>query len=192
LNAIDCNIEALIVFGRRNNKDWGAISKAYSSTTEPKKIVQKVLQAGDLELFNADKDFVVFGGIARNEVTNGSDVDWTLLIDGQVDSRVNFNLASFIKKGLKESRLKDPGPKGPFGNITFSHDLVHHIGGQDDTNHNLTQRNLLLLESEMVSVTDNRNGTAYDRVLKAVIEQYIDNDSGYRVNNPNPHFTPRF
>ncbi len=31
--------------------------------------------------------------------------------------------------------------------MAFSHDIIHQIGGQDDTNKNTTQRILLLLES---------------------------------------------
>ncbi|HMG69176.1 MAG TPA: nucleotidyltransferase domain-containing protein [Chitinophagaceae bacterium] len=37
---------------------------------------------GAIRLFSSDVDLVVFGSIARNECTIGSDVDWTLLIDG--------------------------------------------------------------------------------------------------------------
>jgi hypothetical protein len=33
-----------------------------------------------------------------------------------------------------------PGPTGTFGNLGFSHQLVHLIGGQDDTNKNTTQQ----------------------------------------------------
>jgi hypothetical protein len=31
--------------------------------------------------------------------------------------------------------------------MAFSHDIIHQIGGQNDTNKNTTQRILLLLES---------------------------------------------
>ena len=31
--------------------------------------------------------------------------------------------------------------------MAFSHEIVHHIGGQADTNRNTTQRILLLLEA---------------------------------------------
>ena len=189
----NCNIESLIQFGRNNGKHWDAISNATELTKTDKATIQSVIQADGLDYLSEDNDLVVFGSIARGEVTSGSDVDWTLLVDGQVNSSRNFQMASLIQNGLKNKKLKDPGPNGPFGNITFSHDLVHYIGGQDDTNHNLTQRSLLLLESAIISGNDNpRTGTAYDRVLMAIIEQYIDNDSGYRVNNPNPHFAPRF
>jgi hypothetical protein len=56
-----------------------------------------------------------------------------------------------------------------FGQITFSHDLIHYIGGQDDTNHNLSRRILLLLESSMV-LNDKIDGTAYERVIRGIID----------------------
>ena len=51
-----------------------------------------------------------------------------------------------------------------FGGLAFSHDIVHCIGGQDDTNRNLTLRMLLLLES--VSIGDD---IVRQRVVRAVL-----------------------
>jgi hypothetical protein len=67
-----------------------------------------------------------------------------------------------------------------FGNISFSHELLHNIGGQSDTNHNLTKRILLLLESANIQLgTDSpQDGTAYERIIKGILSQYIEHDSG--------------
>jgi hypothetical protein len=144
-------------------------------------------------LLNADKDLVVFGSLGRKEFTQRSDVDWTLLVDGGVDASGNMSSAILIPKLLEQQGFKLPGPNGAFGQITFSHGLVHLIGGQDDSNHNLTQRCLLLLESDVIQAAGRTNeGSAYQRVLKATVSQYIANDSGYRTDNHHPHYVPRF
>lgn len=73
----------------------------------------------------------------------------------------------------------EPGATGAFGGLTNSHDLIHKIGGLDDTNVNLTQRNLLLLES--VTIGD---GEAHDRVIRNVLRRYIEEDLGRTGDDP--------
>jgi hypothetical protein len=98
-----------------------------------------------------DSSLVVFGSLAGDEWTSGSDLDWTFLIDGQAESE-HFDIAQKIRKLLKENekQFPQPGSTGTFGNMAFSHDIVHQIGGQNDSNKNTTQRILLLLESRPI------------------------------------------
>lgn len=58
-----------------------------------------------------------------------------------------------------------------FGKMTFSHDVIHQIGGADDSNVNTTQRMLLLLESRAVGRSE-----AYERVTRGVLRRYLNND----------------
>jgi hypothetical protein len=113
---------------------------------------------------------VAYGSIAREEWTQGSDVDWTLLIDGPADAS-HIQLAQAIKSNIDQHGFASPGATGTFGAIASSHELVHRIGGTDDTNQNLTRRILLLLES--VSINDS---IVRDRVLRQVLERYISFD----------------
>lgn len=130
----------------------------------------------------SDTTLVVFGSLARGEFTDGSDVDWTLLVDGAADP-YHQGAAQRIRTRLDDMKLTAPSPGGPFGSLTFSHDLVHRIGGDDDTNQNTTQRLLLLLESAPVG----RARAAYDRVVSNVLARYVEEDivgpgdSAYRV-----------
>src|SRR5205814_4925937 len=48
------------------------------------------------------------------------------------------------------------------------HNLIHQIGGEDDTNRNTTRRMLMLLESRPV-----HRGEAYDRVMRGIIRRYL-------------------
>lgn len=134
--------------------------------------------------FSPDEDLVVFGSIARNECVAGSDIDWTLLVDGQANPN-HSKLENNIRKKLKKDGFKDPGTSGMFGHISFSHELIHNIGGQSDTNHNLSKRILLLLESLRLSLNgSSSNSGAYDRIIRGILSQYIEHDSGLNSNRP--------
>ena len=139
------------------------------------------LRAGVRHLVPPDATLVVFGSLARMELTAGSDIDWTLLVDGGADPDHQL-CAQRIGGRLREMELAAPAAGGAFGNLTFSHDLIHRIGGEDDTNHNTTQRLLLLLESMPVG-----DAQAYDRVVGNVLTRYVEEDivspgdTAYRV-----------
>jgi predicted nucleotidyltransferase len=126
---------------------------------------------------STDASFVVFGSLAREEWTSKSDVDWTLLIDGQADYQ-HLALAQEISRRLSKAKFAEPGRTGIFGNMTFSHDLIQKIGGQDDTNQNTTRRILLLLESMAIGKPD-----AHGRVSRLILKQYLNNDYGLRFGS---------
>lgn len=119
-----------------------------------------------------DTSAVVFGSLARGEYTPGSDLDWTLLIDGQADED-HYIRVQRISDALARANYLEPGPTGVFGNLAFSHPILHQIGGQDDTNRNTTQRILLLLESTAIS-----DDTAHERVLRLILSRYVNDDRG--------------
>jgi hypothetical protein len=123
-----------------------------------------------------DCALVLYGSLGRSEFTTESDVDWTLIVDGQA-SGAHQDVARLIDRRLGDLGLRPPGRERTFGGLTFSHDLIHRIGGEDDTNHNTTQRVLLLLESSCVA-----NEPAYRRTLRAVLKRYITEDAG--MNRP--------
>jgi hypothetical protein len=131
-----------------------------------------------------NSSFVVYGSLARGEFTQKSDLDWTLLVDGPADpAHQQAELA--ITRRLVELKFKKPGPAGTFGKLTFSHDLLHKIGGDDDTNRNTTQRILLLLESVPIVDLGSYNG-----VVRNVLRRYIEED--YLGPKKTPFRVPRF
>lgn len=129
--------------------------------------------------------FVVFGSAARREITSGSDLDWTLLVDAPSDP-AHFESKLEVGNALTDASIDGPGPEGTFGGLAFSHELLHRIGGEDDTNRNLTQRILLLLESAAVG-----NREAHDRVIRNVLSRYIAEDWGLTHASDRPR-VPRF
>lgn len=128
---------------------------------------------------------MVSGSLARDEFTLGSDIDWTLLIDGQADPDVIETLPRIVSV-VEEVAGKKPGREGTFGAMAFSHNLVHQIGGEDDTNRNTTRRILLLLESIAIGRSE-----AYERVVKSVLRRYISEDDGFQRGHGKTH-VPRF
>src|SRR3984885_8788938 len=113
---------------------------------------------------------VGYGSLAREEWTGASHVDRTLMIDGPSDIN-HWDCAKKIESELRSASYVEPGRTGTFGSMSSSHELIHHIGGTEDTNINLTRRVLLLLES--VSLSDS---VTHERVIRAILERYILSD----------------
>jgi predicted nucleotidyltransferase len=134
-----------------------------------------------------DTSFVVFGSLARNKWTSGSDLDWTYLIDGQANSD-HLRISQKIQTTLEKAGFVAPGSTGTFGNMAFSHDIIHQIGGQGDTNRNTTQRILLLLESAPIGARSD----AHERVVRAVISRYLEEDTHPLTQDDKEYRVPRF
>lgn len=148
--------------------DWPHLRRARKLAQEKRRELNHQLAQHDAE----DTTIVVFGSLARDEFTEGSDIDWTLLVDGSADPH-HQDVAHEIARHVRDVEGRPPGREGTFGSLTFSHDLIHLIGGEDDTNRNTTRRILLLLESTALGRTD-----AYDRTISNVLRRYLEEDRG--------------
>ena len=180
-------------------RNWKNIERAHEQTVQTKAELLTLLQREVGEKFaSEDANLVVFGSLGRAEWIDWiSDLDWKLLIDGQCKPG-HFQIAQDVREALKtvyrtattgkkEYRFAEPGPTGTFGNMGFSHELIHLIGGQEDTNKNTTQRILLLLESLPISGVN-----AHERVLKAVIQRYLDEEPHLIESGRTRFKVPRF
>jgi len=65
----------------RLNEGWAATVRARAKTVDISRKIEKALSG----LSSTDASIVVFGSLARSEWTSKSDVDWTLLVDGQAE-----------------------------------------------------------------------------------------------------------
>jgi predicted nucleotidyltransferase len=174
-------MKALDILEKRTKSNWGHLRDArFSAIAEKAEITQA------LETFpTADASIVVVGSLARQEFTSGSDIDWTLVLDG-ISRPQDEQLARDIRKVLDDLKKKQPGREGVFGTLASSHDLIHRIGGQDDTNANTTRRILLLLESVSIGRAD-----AHNRVLNNILFRYLEEDRGLWFGS-NDSKVPRF
>jgi predicted nucleotidyltransferase len=166
---------------------WENLHKADSAAAAAQESLLKILERGVVKFASEDSNLVVFGSLARREwIDSESDLDWTYFVDGQAISR-HLKIAQEIKSVLAKAGFGAPGQTGTFGNLAFSHQLVHLIGGQDDTNKNMTQRILFLLESVPIGPR-----SAYDRVARAVIDRYLEEEGHLLVDGVNRFKVPRF
>ncbi len=174
--------DALAKLEQRLGAEWGHLREARELSRSTFESVMS--RASEECLDSEDTSIVVMGSLARGEFTAGSDIDWYLLIDGSADPR-HHDLFRRAGQVLDPIAAKMPGQEGTFGSMVFSHGLIHHIGGDDDTNLNTTRRLLLLLESRVAGRSE-----AWQRVIRSILVRYIGEDcglwkgSGKRV----PHF----
>lgn len=166
------------------HESWKGFETAVASTASAEAKLRHALQTVDTaetnRLLASDTSLVLFGSFARHEWLPGSDYDWGLLIDGVVDTS-HSELARKIGTAMRELELKQPGSSGTFGNLIFSHELVHRIGGGADSNANLTRRMLMLLESRPIGLAPQTSDGVWKNVLRNILKRYFEEDV---------HFTP--
>lgn len=162
--------------------EWPAIRDAYTLADKTVASIQEQLTNGSIP---PDTSLVVFGSVARGETTSGSDVDWSLLVDGQT-YRKHLQAALHIEVALKNAGCIAPAFEGTFGQLAFGHELVHYIGGSEDSNANMTRRILLLLESRSIG-----DAGAYGRIKNQVLRRYVDEDFTW-MKDPIDGQVPRF
>ena len=87
---------------------------------------------------------LVCGSYARREAAGSSDVDYFLVTEEE-DEREDSIEA--IKKAVDRLGLKAPSQGGSFAKKVTRQSIIQNIGGAEDSNDNITQRMLLLLEA---------------------------------------------
>ena len=104
---------------QRLGANWNQIRAGRSLAQEKREELRSRLKRIDSE----DTSVVVFGSLARDEFTSGSDIDWTLLVDGSADPK-HLELARKIDGIVSQAASKKPGREGTFGSLSFSHELI--------------------------------------------------------------------
>lgn len=183
LSQLDANaiLPTVVALEGELGANWLAMRESRARTTRLWDQLETALDG----MCSSDVSVVLFGSIARGEVTTCSDADWEFLVDGQADPN-HADAAQRIGRRIDSIVGKGPGAEGVFGNMAFSHDLIQLIGGEDDTNKNLTRRNLLLLESRPFG-----NGEAHQRTVEQVLNRYIAEDLDH-AGIDREYYVPRF
>ena len=129
---------------------------------------------------------VVTGSLGRGEMTEGSDADWVLLVDGPSNPD-HATVLPVIEERVRKIVPKEVGRTGTFGEIVTSHELVHYIAGTQDSNKNLTRRILLLSESRPLT-----NPVVRERVIRNVLARYVVHDRSVRSRSGRRRAVPHF
>lgn len=140
---------------------FGALLAARELTSERVAAHRAALAALHLD---DDASIVMFGSWGRHELTQASDGDWLVLVDGEHRDYVD-PAPHEVAAALAEI---DPGPEQLFGEVAFSTDLRERIGLGQDINKNLTRRMLLVLES--IAVAGDRT---WESARVGVLESYV-------------------
>jgi hypothetical protein len=157
---------------------WPGYEKATKATKASEEKLRRALQAGmpGGRFLDPDTSLVICGSFARHEMTDDSDYDWTLLVDGVVNNQ-HADFARKVLNSLRAANLVEPGSTGTFGNLVFSHDLVHRIGGGADSNLNLTRRMLMLLESRSFDLNASPSSPhVWNNVMSNILGRYFEQD----------------
>lgn len=175
----------------RLGEDFPAIRDARQKSSEACARLRGLARNGGVTENHAvvtppDTTLVVFGSLARGDFTAASDTDWTLLIDSPADPH-HRSCAHEFDQRVAGAGFTKPGPAGVFGSMSFSHDLVHKIGGEHDSNTNLTQRVLLLFESASIARPE-----VHMRVVRNVLRRYIDYERSFLADTGRKYKVPRF
>jgi hypothetical protein len=160
---------------------WRGYRIAAEETAKAEKAIRKALESiAASRALDADSSLVLNGSFARHEMLKGSDYDWFLLIDGVVNTQ-HIQQTRGIAKAIKAAGLPSPGASGVFGNMVFSHDLIHYIGGRADSNANLTRRMLLLLESRWLDLAGKDTSLVWENVVGNILKRYFEEDVHFRA-----------
>ena len=174
---------ATLDLSQRVGEQWANIESARKLSQATLRQLREAFSDSD----STDTSIVVYGSLAREEFTSGSDIDWNLIVDGIADPN-HHRLFLDAEQRIKRIAPKAVGREGTFEALASSHDLIHKIGGEDDTNRNLTRRLLLLLESTPVG-----NSMAHERLVKNILKRYLQDDRSFWVGTTvHKHHIPHF
>lgn len=114
---------------------------------------------------NCDDTVLVCGSLARREADGPSDVDWFLVSDDEEGREERLEKVRETVTGLG---LKKPSPGGPFATPGTRQSIIQNIGGEADSNANITQRILLLLEGDWLF-----NEKGFHDLRRRILRTYV-------------------
>ena len=141
---------------------------AYSRCSEYSQSTLDELRGRLAKLPLGDRVVLVCGSYARREASESSDIDFFILSS---DANGNASLLDEVRGVIKEAVPNEPSENGAFGGGVHRGELLGNIGGDNDTNQNMTRRILFLLEGEWLY---NREGSRDFR--REILERYIRED----------------
>lgn len=130
--------------------DLTALTKAAAASNRRNADIADRLGASLPPDEHPNADVVVFGSLARGEVTADSDVDFLVLLEDMENAEVPVQLLGRMNGIVTEMNLHPPGSEGVFGDFAVTAEFTSRIGLDIDTNKLTSRRILLLTESASV------------------------------------------
>ena len=119
-------------------------------------------------LLLGDAAVLVCGSYARREASEHSDIDF-FVIPGDTDG--DQPPIEEIRSEIQTIVPNEPSKDGAFSEKVNHEQILGNIGGDSDSNQNITRRILLLLEGEWLF-----NESAFLRFRREILEKYIQED----------------
>ena len=112
-----------------------------------------------------DAVVLVCGSYARREASAQSDIDFVMVFDG---AEADPDLSQRVRSEIRSIVPNSPSEGGAFGEPVNRNEILANIGGDNDSNQNITHRILFLLEGEWLF---NKEGLRGFR--REILERYI-------------------
>lgn len=117
------------------------------------------------DLVPLDEMVLINGSFARREASPGSDVDFYIVSQSGEEKP---DWVDAVKAAIEKVVPIVPAEDGAFYHVEPAETLIKNIGGEHDSNPNITRRMLLLLEGEWLF-----NGKGLKDVRRKILERYI-------------------
>lgn len=131
-------------------------------------------ELSQLEHDKNDRIIAICGSYGRKEALEHSDLDYFVIGDGTEDKDISRHMKALLRK----LELSSPSPGGVFEEWSKRGDLLENIGGEEDSNRNITRRILLLLEGDSLLGEE-----AFKELRRELLERYV------KAEIPDHHLT---
>jgi predicted nucleotidyltransferase len=119
------------------------------------------------QLCGKDASVVVNGSFARLEASAESDIDFFILTKKR-STRDSEKLAKAVREQISKVVGKPPAKGGAFGAIVTTGELAKIIGGNDDSNPEITRRILFLTEGRALT-----GGKLFEEEQLSLLQSYV-------------------
>jgi hypothetical protein len=128
------------------------------------------LRANLSGLVPPDEVVLTCGSYARCEASEHSDIDFFIIAQehGSNGQTTDPKVVDLIRAAINKIVPVEPAEGGAFAAVEFREALLQNIGGENDSNHKITRRMLILLEGEWLF-----NQGGLKRARRQILERYI-------------------
>ncbi len=128
----------------------------------------ELLRKGLKEVITGEgSSIITCGSFARREASLESDLDYFIMIKSSSET-CEPHWCNAAYKYIKNIIPNQPAANGAFANVVNREEILTNIGGNDDSNKNITRRMLILLEGEWL-----HDAEELKSLRKEILEKYI-------------------
>jgi predicted nucleotidyltransferase len=140
------------------------------SSTYSNRAIQKLRRQLRSENSQPNETVITCGSYSRGEASAQSDIDYFMLVAARSDGspRPDRKRLAEIEQTIKALIPRGPAKDGAFAKYQTREQLLANIGGQNDSNDNITRRILFLLEGNWLT-----GESEFVALRRAVLEKYI-------------------